>query len=290
MRPLRADAAGGGGAAEFVLSDEDFSTIASILYADSGISLADHKRSLVYGRLTKRLRSLGLESFNEYCRLLQSKDGVGERQAMLSALTTNVTAFFRERHHFDYLRTSELPRLLEAARAGASVRIWSAGCSKGHEPFSIAMTLLGVMPDVDKYDVKILATDIDPAVIAFAREARYSEEDLADVPGGERSRYFERPGSDGMYVVKENVRRLVSFKELNLMGAWPMRMRYQIIFCRNVTIYFDAETQAKIWGRFADLVAPGGLICIGHSERLSGPAMRRFDLIGTTAYRHRGAA
>lgn len=278
------------GGTEFVLTDKDFSTIATILYADSGISLAQHKRPLVYSRLVKRLRQLGLESFKAYCSLLETDSGSAERKTMLSALTTNTTSFFRELHHFDYLRSHELPPLIRAAREGARVRIWSAACSKGHEPFSIAMTLLSMMPDAEKYDIKILATDIDLAVIQTAQEARYSEEELADVPAADKTRFFTYSANDGIYTVRDGPRRLVSFRELNLLGRWPMRFCYDVIFCRNVAIYFDAETQKTVWTRFAEVIARQGLLCIGHSERLSGPAQNKFDLVGMTMYRHREAA
>ena len=273
---------------EFDFDLTDFRQIAAILYADSGIFLSEQKTSLVYGRLVKRLRALGLESFKEYCRLVSDKNAVGERQQLLGALTTNVTAFFRERHHFDHLKTVELPPLLRAARNGARVRIWSAGCSKGHEPFSIAMTILSLMPDAGRHDIKILGTDIDPAVVATGRDAVYDSEDLADVSKAELSRFFIAPdGADnGRLVATPELRALVTFRELNLMEPWPMTGLFNILFCRNVTIYFDAPTQATLWSRFASVIEPGGLMCIGHSERLSGDAVKRFTAAGTTMYRH----
>lgn len=276
------------GVREFEFDLADFRQIAAVLYADSGIFLSDEKTSLVYGRLVKRLRALGMESFKDYCRLISDKKAVGERQQMLGALTTNVTAFFRERHHFEHLRTVELPPLLRAARSGKRVRIWSAGCSNGHEPFSIAMTLLSMMPDAGKYDIKILATDIDPAVVATGRQAAYETDDLNELSEAELSRFFAASEAhDGNHrIAVPDLRALVSFRELNLMEPWPMKGLFNIVFCRNVTIYFDAPTQATLWSRFASVVQPGGLLCIGHSERLSGDAVARFKTVGTTMYRH----
>ena len=273
---------------EFAFDAADFQAIASMLYADSGISLAEQKAPLVYGRLVKRLRALGIGSFKDYCALIASERGVDERQLMLSALTTNVTAFFRERHHFEHLRTTELPTLLKRARDGGRVRIWSAGCSKGHEPYSIAMTILGLMPDAARYDVKILATDIDPVVVETGRVGVYAEDDLVDVPKRDLDRHFIRShGRSSSYEAGPALRDLVSFRELNLMGPWPMKKRFQIVFCRNVTIYFDEPTQATVWSRFTSALDTRGLLCIGHSERLSGDAQNRFEPVGLTMYRMR---
>jgi chemotaxis protein methyltransferase CheR len=167
---------------EFPLRTEDFRAIAAMLHADAGIALPEAKATLVYSRLAKRLRALGLESFREYCALAAGPEGAEERRHMLTALTTNVTRFFREPHHFEHLRTVALPPLLEAARRGGRVRLWSAACSTGQEPFSIALTVLSAMPDAAGFDVKVLATDIDPVVLAEAREGRYADACVAAVP------------------------------------------------------------------------------------------------------------
>jgi chemotaxis protein methyltransferase CheR len=167
------------------------------------------------------------------------------------------------------------------------VRIWSAACSSGQEPYSIALTILGLLPDAARYDVKVLATDIDPNMVAAGRAGRYSEDLLAAVPGPDRQRWF-RPCPDGMEA-GDDLRQLVGFRELNLIGDWPMRGRFDAILCRNVVIYFAEDTQARIWSRFAPLLPPGGFLYIGHSERLSGPAASGFETIGITAYRRKGA-
>ena len=271
---------------EFVFRTEDFRRIAAMLHADAGIFLPEAKSTLVYSRLVKRLRVLGLESFRDYCAFLDEAGGADERQQMMAALTTNVTRFFREPHHFEHLKTKVLPPLLDAAKRGGRVRIWSAGCSKGHEPYSIAMTVLSLMPDAADRDIRILATDIDPNVIEEGRAGIYDRAALEGVPPAEFKRFLRPDGKAGNFGVVDEIRRLISFRELNLMGQWPMAGQFDIIFCRNVVIYFDEATQAKIWERFSGKLAAGGTLCIGHSERLSGPAQKRFSNVGITIYRH----
>lgn len=274
------------GSGEFAFDMADFKQIAAMLHADSGIFLAEEKASLVYGRLIKRLRALGLASFKEYCRLIAGDNGVDERQRMLAALTTNVTSFFRERHHFDYLKGTVLPSLLRKAKQGGRVRIWSAGCSKGHEPLSIAATVLGCMPDAADYDVKILATDIDPDVVDHARHAVYPGEDVGDLPPEALRHFRPAPGQPaGSLRATEALTSLITINELNLIGPWPMKSRFDVIFCRNVAIYFNPETQGAVWDRFTSALQPGGHLFIGHSERLSDAANRCFEAVGTTMYR-----
>lgn len=275
---------------DLVLCAEDFRAIAAMLHADAGIFLPETKATLVYSRLAKRLRILGLESFRDYCELVAGDAGGDERKQMLVALTTNVTSFFREPHHFEHLKQRTLPPLLQAARKGGRVRIWSAGCSKGHEPYSIAMCILGLMPEAASLDVKVLATDIDTNVLAEAQAATYDEGVTASVPTMERSRFFTSVRDVGSRSVRvnDNARALVSFRELNLIGQWPMKAKFNAIFCRNVVIYFDEATQERIWGRFANLLEPGGSLYVGHSERVSGPASALLGNDGTTTYKLTG--
>jgi chemotaxis protein methyltransferase CheR len=267
---------------EFVMTAEDFASIASILHATSGISLSPSKTSLVYSRLAKRLRTLGLESFREYCQLISGSAGVDERQAMLAALTTNVTRFFREPHHFDYLRKL-IPELATTAKRGGRVRIWSAGCSSGEEPYSIALTILGLFPNAHELDVKILATDIDPIILGKAKEGLYGREALEPVPADLR-KYFNAVDSNHKFSPVSAVRDMIAFRELNLIGQWPMTQKFDVIFCRNVAIYFDEPTQDKLFGRYAESLNPDGRLFIGHSERVNDP---RFVSDGLTAYRLR---
>ena len=277
---------------EFLLTSDDFQQIAAMLHADAGIYLPESKATLVYSRLAKRVRALGLENFRDYCALVGSSDGIGERQRMLAALTTNVTHFFREPHHFEHLKRQVLPPLLDAASRGARIRIWSAGCSSGQEPFSIALTIISLMPNAASHDVKVLATDIDPYVVERGRQATYSDAALAGVPVDLRNRHFvhTRGNGENVWAATDGLRKLVAFRELNLNGPWPMKGPFQAIFCRNVVIYFDERTQQNIWSRFAPLLTPGGWLYVGHSERVSGPAASMFSSDGITTYRFREGA
>lgn len=275
------------GSGEFPMTLSDFRQIAAMLHADAGIHLPDSKATLVYSRLAKRLRALGLKSFRDYCALVSDNGAVDERQQMLAALTTNVTRYFREPHHFEHLRKEALPPLIEIAKRGGRVRIWSAACSNGSEPYSIALTVLSVLPSALSCDIKILATDIDPNMIAEGSAGIYNDAALQPVPADLRQRYFAATrGENGRtWQVGEALRTLVSFRELNLIGSWPMRGKFDVIFCRNVVIYFEDDTQAKLWSRFAGQLNPGGRLYIGHSERLIGPAAKAFDCEAITTYR-----
>jgi chemotaxis protein methyltransferase CheR len=271
---------------EFAFTEADFRRISAMVHGDAGIHLPDAKATLVYSRLAKRLRALGLTSFKDYCALVAGAEGVDERQKMLAALTTNVTRFFREPHHFDHLKEKVLPPLLDAARRGGKVRIWSAACSSGQEPFSIAMTILSLMPEAPERDVKILATDIDPNMVAAARNAAYSEDLIDAIPAGLRNKYLERdPEARHLWRLSAAVRDLVRVQPLNLIGDWPMKGSFDAIFCRNVAIYFEDDTQARLWSRFAPLNKVGGALYIGHSERIQGSAVDLYKPDGVTTYR-----
>jgi chemotaxis protein methyltransferase CheR len=271
---------------EFLFTADDFRTIAATLHAAAGIALSETKATLVYSRLAKRLRALGLESFRQYCALVTGQDGLDERQQMIVALTTNVTRFFREPHHFEHLREKVLPPLLAGAKRGAPVRIWSAGCSNGQEAYSIALTILSLMPEAADLDVRILATDIDTQMLAEGRAGVYSSQVVSAVPDALRARWFERGGGD-RWRANEAMRRLVTFNELNLIGEWPMRRQFDAIFCRNVVIYFEEETQAQVFNRFVPLLSAEGRLYIGHSERVCGLAAERFATDGVTTYQLR---
>jgi chemotaxis protein methyltransferase CheR len=274
---------------EFPFTTEDFRKIAQILHSYAGIALADGKAALVYSRLAKRLRSLGLRSFREYCALIEGAEGLDERQTMMAALTTNVTRYFREPHHFDHLRDVVLPPLVERARKGGRVRLWSAACSNGQEPYSMAITVLSALPEAANLDVKILATDIDPNMVAEGKAGIYREEAVAPVPLDLRRRWFKKAPVEGSWEVADELRALVSFRELNLIGDWPMKGKFDAIFCRNVVIYFDEPTQERIWSRFAPMLEPRGTLYIGHSERVTGAATSVFETTGLTTYTLRSA-
>lgn len=271
---------------EFAFSWVDFRKVAALVHAESGIVLHEGKANLVYSRLAKRLRAIGLRSFHDYCALVSSEDGADERQAMIAAMTTNVTRFFRECHHFDWLRDQAMPALAAKARSGKPVRLWSSACSSGEEPYSMAFTILSVMPDAAAHDVLILASDLDPNMVARAEIGAYSARHVESIPLDFRRKWISARKATGSidYTVNKEARALVRFRELNLLDPWPMRRRFDVIFCRNVMIYFDDETQARIWRRFAEVLEPGGVLCIGHSERI--PTAMPFKLIGQTIYRH----
>ncbi|OCW56213.1 protein-glutamate O-methyltransferase [Hoeflea olei] len=272
---------------EYPLTRRDLSEIAAMIYSDAGIALNETKASLVYSRLSKRLRQIGMASFKEYCALVGSAEGAAERREMLSFLTTNFTRFFRENHHFEHLRNEVLPGLITRARAGGRVRIWSAGCSDGQEPYSIALTILGLAPNAATMDIRILATDIDPKIIAQAKAGVYDGQSIETVDAATRKQWFTQT-PEKRWQVSDAVKQLITFRELNLMAQWPFRGPFDVIFCRNVVIYFDEPTQARIWVRYADLLPPGGHLYIGHSERLSGEGKDRFDNTAITTYRHKG--
>lgn len=274
--------------------DSDFRILADLAKKNYGLNIVPSKKALVHSRLARRLRARGLGSMTEYCMLIQEPREEEERQMMLQALTTNVTNFFREMHHFTQFEEECLPLLAERARRGGRVRIWSSACSSGQEPYSIAASLLRGFPDARKYDVKILASDIDQAILEKALRAEYAGEELDGLDNDLRSRLFgeglEKGAKGTPLRVREELRALVTFRLLNLIGDWPMKSQFDVIFCRNVAIYFDRETQERLWGRFAEKLPLGGMLFIGHSERVSGPAQPLLKAVGITAYRRVEAA
>ena len=271
---------------DYVMTAEDLRRITALLYESSGIVMNQAKATLVYSRLAKRLRKLGLDNFRQYCQLVGSVEGADERKQMLSALTTNLTRFFREPHHFRDLRERVLPALLPGLRQGGRVRVWSAGCSNGAEPYSIAMTLLDAVPSILDYNLRILATDIDFRMVEAGREGVYDAEQVKDAPRQLVSRWMVpmRDENGPTFSAGDEMRKLVSFRELNLIGDWPMKGGFDVIFCRNVAIYFDEETQSGIWAHFVQKLVPGGQLYIGHSERIVGPAQTLLRNVGVTAY------
>ncbi|MBP1807578.1 CheR family methyltransferase [Rubellimicrobium aerolatum] len=270
------------------LGHRDFAIIAELMHRHTGIHLPEAKRVMVEGRLAKRLRLLGLGSFSDYRALIESDEGEEERHRMVAALTTNVTRFNREPHHFGTLQQEVLPRLAAHVRGGGRLRLWSAACSSGEEPYSIALAVLAAWPEAADLDIRVLATDINAEMVARGREGTYSGSALASIPPAARERWFEPAGQD-LWRAGRALSSLVVFRVMNLIGDWPMRGRFDAIFCRNVAIYFDTPSQERLWARLADATAPGGCLFIGHSERIVGPAARLFASAGITTYR-RGEA
>lgn len=269
---------------EFALQDGDFRKIADLVTQKTGIVVSDRKRAFISGRLGRRLRTLGLSDFSQYCRLLESEDGEDERLALVNAITTNHTAFFREPHHFEALVRTVFPAIVEQqdSRHGR-LRIWSAGCSTGEEPYTLAMVLREQASQFPGWDIKLLATDLDTNVVAHAAAGRYEAEKVKSIPEAYRRKYMD-VAADGSAAMGDALRSLISFASLNLLESWPMRGPFDIIFCRNVVIYFDKSTQRRLFDRYADLVKPDGWLFIGHSESLLN-VTDRFELVGRTIYR-----
>ncbi|NNE52942.1 MAG: protein-glutamate O-methyltransferase CheR [Sulfitobacter sp.] len=271
---------------DLLLDAESFRAIADLAYSESGLTLVPEKLSMVQSRLRHRLRKLGLGDFAQYCALVKSEAGHAERRHLISALTTNVSHFFREKHHYDRLIEIFCAKLPEL-RAGQSMRIWSAGCSNGQEAVSVAIALLEVARDAGNLDLRILGTDIDPQVVQFAREGRYPERLLGGVSEAQRAQFFHRTrsGSEETLEISPTVRSLLRFNELNLLASWPMSRRFDVILCRNVVIYFDQATQLALWPRFHTALNPDGVLILGHSERIADPAKYGFEAAGPTTYR-----
>ena len=268
------------------LSKAEFTFLCQFVYDMTGIVLNEHKREMVYRRLTRIVRERKLPSFSAYCELLKT-DPAGEKTYFINAITTNLTSFFREQHHFDYMNQHELPRLLKASSTNKRLRIWSSASSTGEEPYSIAITLYETMHKViNSWDAKILATDIDSNVLAHGKAGTYGDSSLDGIPIHLRNKYFSKGNGKNINSVKvsEKLMELITFKQLNLLDEWPMKGPFDIIFCRNVIIYFDKETQLCLFRRYFDLLAPGGLLILGHSESL-GAFQQYFKNEGRTIFR-----
>ena len=272
-------AQGEGAPFHYPFTQDEFARIRALIYRCAGIALAPGKRDMVYSRLARRLRARELESFADYLRLLEGGDQP-ELEAFINALTTNMTSFFREPHHFQILaeRLIQLPKNRPAS-------IWTCASSSGEEPYSIAMTAVDAMRSLAPA-VRILATDIDTSVLATARQGIYPIDQLQKIPPDRLKRFFHRGEgrNEGYARVRDELRRLVSFRRLNLLDeTWPMRGRFDVIFCRNVMIYFDKETQHAILKKLAGYLQPDGLLFVGHSESFHS-ASDLFRICGNTVY------
>lgn len=270
---------------EFPLSEKEFSRIRERVYKIAGISLSDAKRTLVVSRLSRILRGLGLKSFDDYIDFLDARGTAEDDQGFVNALTTNLTRFYREDHHFEHLRThvanliAHKPRMAPGGKP--RLRIWSAGCSTGQEPYTIALDLIAAFPELKRWDFKILATDIDSNVVAKAATGIYPATELNGL-SAQRTAMFEKAGASEIRIPAP-VRDLVTFKLLNLIEPWPVRGPFDAIFCRNVAIYFDKPTQGQLFDRLGQVLAPDGYLYIGHSENLQAVS-KGYRLVGKTIY------
>jgi len=267
---------------EFLFTERDFKRIRDKLYDYAGIALSDYKKDMAYNRLVRRLRELKLNSFREYFEYLDQEPD--EFSMFINSMTTNLTAFFREKHHFDFLAQEIIPGI--DREGGRRMRVWSAGCSMGEEPYSLAMTMRSGPVNTDSWDMKILATDIDSKVLDCGQAGIYSRERIEGLEPEVRNRWFLKGKGKhhGQVKARRELQQMISFRELNLMHNWPIKGPLDVIFCRNVMIYFDHPTQARLLDRMADLLKPNGYLFVGHSEspfRLTD----RFKLVGKTIYR-----
>ncbi len=265
------------------MSDANFARIAELAHDYTGIVLGPHKRDMIYGRLSRRIRGLGLKNFNQYCDLLEQERSP-ELSNFINAITTNLTSFFRENHHFDFLKDTVLPEIMEKNKVGKRIRFWSAGCSTGEEPYSLSI-VLNEQVDRRVWDTKILATDLDSNVLNHGKSGIYDVGRIESIDETRRKKWFLRdPAQPQVVKVKPALSQLISFKRLNLLEPWPMKGRFDVIFCRNVVIYFNKDTQRQLFNRYADILADGGYLFIGHSETLHRVS-DRFESLGRTIYR-----
>ena len=270
---------------EFSFSDDDFRQLAKVAYDYAGISLADNKRNLVYSRVSRRVRALKMSSFSEYREFLASD--AKEIESFINSISTNHTKFFREAHHFQHFRTHVvLPFAQSGGRnVGGRLRIWSAGCSSGEEPYTIAVVLKREIRDFAGCDVRILATDIDTDVLTKAARGEFTATAFDEVPKPYHP-FFNAEGSQGAVdkvVMDKDVKSLITFRRLNLMAPWPFHGKFDAIYCRNVMIYFDGPTKSTLVDRFTQQLKPGGWLYIGHSESLIG-SHPGLQLVGRTIY------
>ena len=273
---------------ELKLTERDFKTVQKLIFDLAGISLSNSKQVMVHGRLAKRIRHLNLRSYSEYIDIIVGGKDPDETTKFINALTTNKTDFFREKHHFDFLTTKVFPALRDKANSGRpeKLRIWCSASSTGEEPYTIAITVREFFGANTNWDIRILASDIDTDVLAKASTGVYDAERLADVPLHIRQNYFTRESrsEDSRWTVKPLIRDLITFRRINLQEApWQINTQFDIIFCRNVMIYFNAETQKTLIERFAEKLDPDGHLIIGHSESLFGIS-NRFKPLGETIY------
>lgn len=274
---------------DFEINDKEFGLFQRLIYNKSGINLASSKKELLKSRLMKRLREKSLSSFKEYYQYITEEDTTGEELvSMLDCISTNLTEFFRESAHFDFLSENVLPVLLENKRKNREkkIRIWCAGCSTGEEPYSISMILSDCIEQLLEWDIKILATDLSTRVLKKASQGTYAKDRLRGIPNQMLNTYFERGVHNlkDCYQIKDFLKNLIVFRRLNLTDEiFPFKGQFDFIFCRNVMIYFDKQTQTELVAKFYKHLAPDGYLFIGHSESLAGTETR-FRYVRPTIY------
>lgn len=260
---------------ESELRDCLFQRFSQLVYERCGINLHEGKKALLQARLNRRLRQTGIGTYEEYFKFITSEHNPGEFVHFLDSISTNLTYFFREPQHFDFLEQVALPELIARKRKERDIRIriWSAGCSTGEEPYSLAMCVLGHLQEIARWDVRILATDISTRALEAASKGIYTEDKIQKVPPSFRQQNFNKLISGNgrqEYEIAPHVKRLVTFHRLNLKDPYPFNGRFDFIFCRNVMIYFDKKTQQELVNRIANFLSRGGYFYVGHSESLTG--------------------
>lgn len=269
-------------AREFKFTRDDFDHLRKLVTQNTGIVADEDKYTMYYSRLARRLRQLGLKNFAEY-RFFLDRNRETELIELVNSVTTNLTSFFRENHHFNFLKESVIPEIKK--RGNRKLRIWSAGCSTGEEPYSIAITLAQAIPDYKSWDIKILASDLDTNVVKIASNALYEDSRVEDIDQAVVTSYFNK-GKDnesGIFRVNPELVNMIEFRQMNLLNNWPYMDKMDFIFCRNVVIYFDKPTKNRLVDRYADQLLDKGYLFMGHSESLF-KSTQRFKLLGKTIY------
>ncbi len=269
---------------EFLFTEKDFNYLRKVANEYSGITVSDDKYDMYYARIAKRVRSLGLNDFSEYCKYLKNNHQK-EFTNFINSITTNLTSFFRENYHFEYLESHIIPEHKKNHASKKSFRIWCAAASTGEEPYSLAITLAENF-NLNTWDIKFLATDIDSDVLNKARNGVYESQRISNLSVSRKNRWFRKGTGENKGVVRvdEELRELISFKRLNLIQEWPIKKKFDIIFCRNVFIYFDGPTKEMILERFYDLLNDDGYLILGHSESIHS-INTDYKAVGHTIYR-----
>jgi chemotaxis protein methyltransferase CheR len=269
---------------EYELSETDFIRIRDMIYSQTRIDLKGDKKALIQSRLNKRLRALGIPDYRAYLKYVKNDESGRELVTLVDSLTTNLTYFFREPDHFDFIRDDVLDGVSEAS--GARLRFWSAGCSSGEEAYTLAIVLREKLPAIDIMDARILATDVSTRMLAAARDGIFNHDKFRDMPLELKQKYFSpvARNNEKLFQAAPELKRLIRFNQLNLFEPWPMKIPFDVILCRNVMIYFDRKTQQELIDKFHKQLRPGGHLIVGHSESLTG-VRHEFTFAQKTIYK-----
>lgn len=273
------------GRGEILLSTAAFNGIRALLKSKTGIHLEESSNSLILSRLSSRVRRKKLPDFDAYLAHVCAPGGAQELVQMINALTTNTTRFFREPGHFELLKTEVLPNMIEKAKRGERIRLWSAACASGEEAYSIAALVLDIFPDALDFDIRILGTDIDTHMLQHAKTGIYPKRSMNGVSEPYIGTLFEADRGDGKLHIRQSLKDMTTFRYLNFVEPWPVRGPFHVIFCRNVAIYMDPETQSRIWQGLENVLDQEGTLFIGHSERIGADLALQLELFGPTSFR-----